>query len=276
MSVRVVTDTAAALTSELAASWGVRLVPLTVTVDGRSYRDTDLNPAMLAAGRVTTAGPTPGEFMAALQDAPDGAVVITVAASLSSTNAAAHMAASVCDAPVEVVDSRTAAGAQALVVLAAVDQAARDRDVHAVAESARVAARSVRVAGFLENLDGLARSGRVPGLAADAARKTGLQFMFTLRDGSIKPARPATSRASALDRLVELCLASNDPEHAADVMLLGRADGLDERLDNAVAAGRLTIGRRLTGAFGTAITLYTGPGVTGLAWTLRGSDRVLI
>jgi DegV family protein with EDD domain len=269
MSVVVVTDTTASVDPRLAADLGIRLVPLTVTVAGRSYRDDEIDASTLARARATTAGPPPGDFLAALHDAPAGAVVVTVAASLSSTHAAARVAASLADNPVEVVDSTTAAGAQALVVLDAVDSAANGGDVREVAAAARAAAKEVRLVGCLETLDGLARSGRVPGIAALAARKAGLQFMFSLQDGSIRPMRPAPNRVAAFDRMVEMCASSRQRERVADVVVLGRAPELEERLERAVDDKRLTIGRRLAGTFGTAITLYTGPGVAGLAWRWR-------
>jgi DegV family protein with EDD domain len=195
MSVVVVTDTTASLPPDLAAQWEIRLVPLTVTVAGRSFRDGEIDASAFPPARVTTAGPPPGAFLAALRDAPAGAVVVTVAGSLSSTNAAAQVAASLSDTPVEVVDSTTAAGAQTLVVLAAADRAASGGDVRDVADAARAAAKDVQLVGCLETLDGLARSGRIPGIAAVAARKAGLQFMFTLQgDPSGRSGRPQAVR----------------------------------------------------------------------------------
>src|SRR5918994_2265284 len=147
MSVVVVTDTTASVDPGLATEWGSRLVPRTVTVAGRSYREDEIDASALAGARATTAGPPPGHFLAALQDAPAGAVIVTVARSLSSTNAAARVAASLTDVPVEVVDSTTAAGGQALVVLAAVDSAARGGDVRGGGNAARAAAEGGRPLG---------------------------------------------------------------------------------------------------------------------------------
>jgi DegV family protein with EDD domain len=269
MSVVVVTDATASLSPDLAAQWGIRLVPLTVTVAGRSYPDDAIDVSTVSQARVTTAGPPPGAFLAALQDAPDGAVIVTVARSLSSTNAAAQVAASLSDVPLEVVDSTTAAGAQALVVLAAADRAVRGGDIREVGDAARTAAKEARLVGCLETLDGLARSGRVPGIAALAARKAGLQFLFTLQEGVIKPIKPAASQAAAFDRMVDMCAASSRPGFVVDIVVLGNASGIDERLERAVGSNRITIGRRFDSPFGAAISLYTGPRVAGLAWRWR-------
>lgn len=143
MTVAVITDTAASISRRLADEWNVRLVPLAVMVAGRTYRDTEVDLASLPAARITTSGPPPGEFLAALADARDGAVIVTVAASLSSGHASARAATTAMDVPVEIVDSGTAAGAQALVVLAAAERANRGAGVAEVAEAARAAAGDV-------------------------------------------------------------------------------------------------------------------------------------
>jgi DegV family protein with EDD domain len=274
VTVAVITDTAASIGPRLAAEWGVRLVPLTVVVAGATYRDTEVDASTLPAGRITTAGPPPGEFLTILGEAPDGAVIVTVAASLSSTNAAARTAATAVDVPVDVVDSNTAAGGQALVVLAAAKRAAQGGSVSEVAEAARAAARDVQLVGCLGSLDGLARSGRVPGLAALAVRKARVQFMFRLRSGAIRPIKPAASRGAALDRMLDMCVSSARAGLVADLVTLGDDADLRDQLDQAQDSGRLTIGRLDAGTFGTAITVYTGPNVTGLAWRWRRPDHI--
>jgi hypothetical protein len=106
----------------------------------------------------------------------------------------------------------------------------------------------------------------VPGVAALAARKTGLHFMFTLLDGSIKPIKPATSRTAALDRMVDMCISSGRPGFHVDLVMLGKAAELDERPQRAFASNQQAIWRRFAAPFGPAISLYTGPQVAGLAW----------
>ncbi|HEX6235489.1 MAG TPA: DegV family protein [Jiangellaceae bacterium] len=269
MTVAVLTDTAASIGRHLADEWDVRLVPLTIAVAGRTYRDTEIDPCSLPTGRITTSGPPPGEFLAALADARDGAVIVTVAASLSSTNASARASTTVIDVPVEIVDSGTAAGAQALVVLAAAEQAAHGGSIDEVAQAARAAAGEVQLVGCLADLEGLVRSGRVPGLAATAARKTGMQFMFRLRGGTIRPIKPAISRSAAVERMANLCMMSARAGSVADIVTLGDDADLRSRLTHAQNTGRLAVRRLYAGTFGTAITVYTGPHVTGLAWRWR-------
>src|ERR671919_401937 len=112
MSVVVVTDTTASVDPGLATEWGIRLVPLSVTVAGRSYRDDEIDVSTLAGARATTAGPPPGDFLAALQDAPAGAVVVTFVRSATRRGQRRTRFGS-WDAWIHLTDSSAVAGFQA-------------------------------------------------------------------------------------------------------------------------------------------------------------------
>src|SRR5262249_34567173 len=102
--VAVVTDSTAGLPPEVAAAYGLTVVPLSVTIDGVTGREgVDVAPAdvakALAAVRVsvTTSRPSPGEFAAVyerlLADGAAGVVSIHLSAKLSGTCDAARVAA---------------------------------------------------------------------------------------------------------------------------------------------------------------------------------------
>jgi DegV family protein with EDD domain len=283
VTVAVLTDTTSALPPGTARRWGIRLVPLTVTIGGQAHRDGDGAIEALLDGHaadVHTAGPRPGEFvreLAAAQDgqrpgAADAAVIVTVAENLSSTHASARLAAGQAGMPVEVVDSGTAAGAQALVALAAAEQARAGGGLAEVARAAREAAATVRLVGCLTSLDRLVASGRVPGIARVATRHLGLRPMFELRGGSVRPLTPARGGRGARERIAGMCArgqAGRDGPAVADVVVMdsglpGEADALLARVEERVPAGLV-----LRASFGSAMTVHTGPGVLGLAWRWR-------
>jgi len=165
-----------------------------------------------------------------------------------------------------VLDTGSAAGGEALVVLAAAlagrDGAALD-DVagHAAAVSGRV-----RMVGALANSAHLARGGRVPGLAARAADRLGVRPMFELHGGKVRGVRPARGDGD-LARIEHLCLDDRPAPGAhlhAVVMHAGareRADALGLRLRAVAPDADL-----LVTPFGAAIVAHAGPGVLGLAW----------
>ncbi|MGH3344719.1 MAG: DegV family protein, partial [Carbonactinosporaceae bacterium] len=126
MPVTVIVDSAASLPPEAAVEWGIAVVPMALSVRGRSYRDGEVSEQELLAAppdQVHTSGPSPGDFLTRFEACPAGAVVITVAGAVSSTYRAACLAAESTKVPVRVVDSATAAGGEALVAIAAARRA---------------------------------------------------------------------------------------------------------------------------------------------------------
>ena len=271
MSVCIVTDSAASLPPDLAARHDITVVPLSLTLGGISYRDGDLTLTELLSRvdeGVTTSAPSPGEVAKAIEDrlGDDGVLVLTIAGTMSGTFHAAHVAASLVDGNVRVVDTETAAGAEGLVVLAAAASARSGAlldDVEAVAVRTR---ERVRLVATVDGLDHLVRSGRVPGIAGWAGRGLGLNPLFEFRRGRPKPLRPALSRQAALDRMVTALLNSRVPGARLHVAALhaGAPEPAEQLLERVAAD--IEPGTAFAGAFSPVMVVHTGPGLVGLAW----------
>ncbi len=271
MAVGVVTDSTAALPGEVQSRWGIAVVPLAITVDGRTVDDGELDTAeILAARSHSSASPSPGAFAEAIagQDRGDGVAVITVTSTLSITHQSATLAAKGAACPASVVDSRTAAGGQGLVAVAAARAAQAGATLDEVVARAEQIAGRVKLVGALANLDQLIRSGRVPGLAGRAGNLIGLRPMFDIQDTVIRRLRPALSDDAALQRLLGIwrrtkptggdgqlhlvCLHAGVPERAAELM--------DAVTSEVVPADAFIC------EFGQAMMINSGTGVRGLAW----------
>ena len=83
------------------------------------------------------------------------------------------------------LDTSTAAGAQALVVLAAARAAEDGGSLDQVEAAAKKAIDAVRLVAMVSDLDHLVRSGRVPEIAGWAGRRLGIRPLFEFRDGLI-------------------------------------------------------------------------------------------
>jgi len=274
MSIAIVTDSAAALPPELAARAGVTVVPMWLTVQGmpepegrRSLEE------LVVQDNVSTSAPTPGEFEHAIKDtsrASDGVLVLTIAGSMSATYQSAVVASQAVGGEVRVVDTATAGGAEALVVLAAADAAASGASLDEVEARALAVIERVRLVATISSLDHLVRSGRVPGIAGWAGRRLNINPLFEFRGGAVRRLRPALSREAALDRIVQLVrrdapLGGEQPNrlHVAALHALAR-DVADDLL------GRITETEEpatsFVGEFGPVMVVHTGPGLAGLAW----------
>jgi DegV family protein with EDD domain len=244
-------------------------VPIRILIGAETFPDGAVPHADLLASDepVSTSGPSPGDFLAAL-DGADSGIVITVSHDLAEgTYLAARAAAGAADIPVAVLDSGTAAGAQGLIVMAAARAASTGGSLGEVGRVASEVAGRVRLVATLPGIDHLARSGHVPEAAAWANRWIGLQPIIELRNGSIRPMRPALSRSGADDRMLAELLGSRPSPDAG--LHLAVLDALDpSRAASLLDAATAEVEPRevFTGSFGSAMILHSGPGVVGFAW----------
>lgn len=272
MTVAIVTDSAAALPAALSDRHQVTVVPMYLTLGGSSYREGEQDFDVIEKGAsVKTAGPTPGDFLAAVEsragtDGVDGVVVLTIAATMSSTCEMAQVGAREATADVRVVDTGTAAGAEALVVLAAAEAAEHGGSLDEVAATAEAAAADVRLLATVPSLDHLVRSGRVPGIAGWAGRRLGISPLFEFRSGRARPLRPALSSEAAYSRMIAAVTRSRPDAARLHVAALHtRAPQAAEALLDAVTEGQ-EVATSFLGNFGAVMEVHIGPGLVGIAW----------
>jgi DegV family protein with EDD domain len=269
MAVQIVTDGAASLPPTLAAEHDIVVVPMWLDLEDRQVRENECElDDVLRANKVTTSGPSPGEFEEAISAnlGDDGALVLTIAASMSSTHQSAVLAASALGDRVRVIDTTTAAGAEGLVVLAAARAARAGANLDEVEAVARRAIAQVRLVATVPSLDHLVRSGRVPGIAGWAGRHLGINPLFEFRGGKVHRLRPALSPEAAIDRIVQEWRRSNSPDadlHVAALhaMAADAAHDLLARVEREHPPATSFVGE-----FNAVMVAHVGPGLIGLAW----------
>jgi len=270
VSVAVVTDSAAAIPPGLAARNLVTVVPMWLTVRGTQVREGDRSlEDLVAEPDIETSGPAPGEFEEVIRSCAgaDGVLVLTIAATMSSTHAAAEIAARSMGGLVRVVDTTTAAGAEGLVVLAAAEAAAGGATLDEVEAAARRVIERVRLVAMVPNLDHLVRSGRVPGIAGWAGRRLGLAPLFEFGSGRIRRLRPALGADAALDRIVGTWRRSR-PTGVGSLHVAALHALAPESADRLLAGVRAEVDPEVefVSEFGSVMVVHTGPGLAGLAW----------
>lgn len=181
------------------------MVQLHVIIGGRSYEERD--PALLtidlnhSALRLSTSCPSPGQYLLAMREVlGDSVVVLTPHKELNGSFAAANAAASMYRQEsrrlVDVVDTRTAGPAYALVCRVAMNQA---REPRAIIKSVSAA---VQMYGFVSSLAPLLRSGRLGRTLAKSVDKVGTRFMFNVSGRKFRPIGIRRDDAAAIDDLV--------------------------------------------------------------------------
>lgn len=214
--IAIVTDTDASLPAEVAARYGIRLVPINVHFGEEALATgVDIDDAQLFAridreGRLpTTSAPSPGQFLQAYEAAfaagADGVACLCVSSAISATYQAAVTAKDLLPGrPIEVVDTLSVSMAQGFMAIAAAEAAAAGASLAEVVTAARATGERAHVFGALATLKYLAMSGRVGHLAAGFGNLLSVKPVLTLRNGKLDLLEKVRTRSRALARVVEL------------------------------------------------------------------------
>jgi len=279
--VAIVTDSVACIPRELVEKHNIEVVPIQVIFGDKVYRDgIDITPSQFytllrqAEKLPTTAASLPGPVLEAYGKASQRAssiLCITLSAQFSGMLNAARQAVEMAqealpNVVIEVLDSRTAAAAQGLVVLAAARAAASGKSLTEVAETAKSVMQRVSLLASLDTLYYLVKGGRVPRLAALASALLKIKPILTISEGEAHPVtNPRTTRGAIkrMLRLMEHRIVKGQPFHVAVMHAdaLDRAVALRDQISSKYDCAELFITE-----FTPVMGAHTGPGVIGICF----------
>jgi fatty acid-binding protein DegV len=226
---------------------------------------------------VKTRAPSVMDYLDAVESTDaQAAVILTPAAELTAMWRHASHTPWLADRPVAVVDTRTAACGQALVVDAAADAAAAGNSLPDVVAAARDAAGRARVLGAVGTAEPLMAAGmvaraRVAGEAGEAGddagddARGGRPTIFEARQGSIEPLRVLDGE-DPVTALAELY--AGERRAGSPIAFTGAGAGREVQA-MAERLARLTDADHHPEVCSPAMTIYTGRGVIGIAWLDR-------
>ncbi len=282
MKIAIVTDSTAYLRPEIAADPDVYVIPLSVVVDGVSYREgVDMTYSeyyrMLAAAKEppTTSQPSVGEFLALykkLESDYDTVISIHLSAAISGTCAtAAGVARSLKSDKIHVVDSAYASVVLTLLVEETLRMTKEGRTLDDILAAVDVMKKHSGLYFFVEDLSYLVRGGRLSKVSGMLGTALQIKPVLTFRDGEIRAHEKIRTGKKAVARLVSLF----DEAHSAGAPLLARvihaeAEKEAEKL-RANLAERYPDVSFLLAAITPVIGTHIGPGALGIGWTIDPS-----
>ncbi len=278
MTVAVVTDSTAYLPFEIAARYGIRVVPLHVIVGGQSFEEgRDISPGEVADALreftpVSTSRPTPAAFQRVYAEAIDAGadeiVSIHLSGQLSATIESARLAAQDAAVPVHVVDSGALGMTMGFAVLAAAAAADDGAGAAEIAEAVRAGVETATTIFYVGTLEHLRRGGRIGRASALLGSALSIKPLLTLTDGLIEPLEKVRTEAKALQRMEDLAFAAVESMDASDGVDVAvqhldagpRAERLAERLAERIPSARCILLVEL----GAVVGAHVGPGMLGL------------
>ena len=215
--VAIVTDSASDMDPGRAAALGITIVPLAVSFGDQTFKaNVDLSAADFWA-RMTapdapfpkTATTSPGDFVAAYQQAFDGGaeavVSVHVAATLSGTMKAAEIAKGMLpDREIHLVDSTSASLAEGMLCEIGLQLAAQGVSAAEIARILLERTADLDVFIALDTLEYLKRGGRISGAQAAIGTLLSVKPIITIKDNKVEASERVRTRSKARERVIEL------------------------------------------------------------------------
>lgn len=274
MAVRIITDSAADFSGEVAARRRIHIVPMTVQfgsaafIDGKSITS-DVFYQLLTRGgeNPTTSQPSPAAFLRAFEAAKaagDQAVVITISGVLSGTLQSAMIARELCEYEhICIVDSRTATAGMQLLVNHACKLRDSGLDAPGIAAQLEWLRDRVRIFAVIDTLEYLRRGGRLSAVQAGLGTVTRLKPTVTLRDGAIAVVGKSFGMAAGVKNLLKHIEAHPIDDDFPSYFLYTD----DKSREELLLPGLEPRPRRLRSCgLGPTLGTHIGPGALGLAY----------
>ena len=243
----VMTDSVAGIPEELAEKYHIKLVPTAYIIyDGHTYIDGETINATQAydllkqnPDKFNTSAISPDYLMNAyreLSKETQEIIFITVSSALSAVSRSALLAANLFrrespETTIHVIDSKTVAGGQGLMVLAAARAAARGMSAEQVVNITEQLRQKTGTILLIDTLRYVYRTGRIPKFASLLGTALGVKPLSRVNDkGELHPTGVARTRKGGVDRMLELIkedaktdslhfmiMHANDPEAAEEL-----------------------------------------------------------
>ncbi|MBQ6719345.1 MAG: DegV family protein [Oscillospiraceae bacterium] len=218
MKIKILSDSTCDLGEVLLKRYDITLVPLSVIMDGKDYKDgVTISPAEIfahvAAGGdlCSTSAVSIGEYadiFAQYTNDYDGVIHINIGSGFSTCYQSACLAAE--EFPnVRVIDSKNLSTGQGLVVLKACELAETCDDLDILADTLRSFTEKVEASFLVDKLDYLVKGGRCSSAAALGANLLSLKPCIEVKDGKMAVGKKYRGNYAK-------CLASYVKERLAD------------------------------------------------------------
>ena len=283
--VGIVTDTIACLPRELVEEYGIKIVPINIIFEDKVYRDeVDITPSEVyrllkqTDSLPTTSAPSPSAFLEVyreLSQSAENILCLSLPPELTMVLQSATLAKEMAkeelpDMPIEVVDCRTAAGAQGLIVLAAARAAAAGKGLDEVIQVVQDMIPRVHLIVMLDTLYYLAKGGRIPTAAAWAGSLLKVKPFVTVSQGKVRLVTAVRTKRRGVERLLEMMGQRTEANSPIHVIVL-HADALDEAEDlKQRVASEFDCAEIYVKDFTPVMGIHTGPGLLGLAFYAEG------
>lgn len=279
--IRIVTDSTADLSQEILERYQIEMIPLTVTIDEKSYRDKvditndDFYRLMQASEKLpTTSQIAPATFVETYtkmaNDGVEHIISIHLSSELSGTYQSSVLAADLVKNNVAVynIDSRTATIGLGLIVLAAANMVETGMELEDIIVQLQKIVQNTDLYFLIDSLDNLHKGGRIGKASHLFGSLLNIKPILRLNDGVISAHEKVRGNKGnkALEHLIDVLIEKIDPSKKV-YCTIGYCDNLEvsqyiqERLQKEVQCDEFVYCQ-----IGSVVGTHIGMGAIGLAF----------
>ena len=227
--VAVMTDSVSLLTPEIAETYGITVVSTHITMDGKDYLDTDINPSEFYAQLPqlreaekfpTTSSPSISDYLKAyraLGKKVKSILCVAYSPGLgmaynAATKAKEMVRGELDKVTIEIINSGSCCGAQMLIALEAAKTAAKGKSLSKITEMANNMVTQVRQIHIVEDLYYLAKGGRIGKARRWASSTISTKSLLGLdasTGGVIVPLTRAKTKTKLMEKMLEIVKGKN-------------------------------------------------------------------
>lgn len=270
MRIAVITDSSSQLSTSEQDDAGIAVVPISIVIDGEQHRDgIDVDASnfydRIGEGvELSTAQPSPGDFITAWQDAQQAGaseiVSVHVGDEYSGTLNSARVAIEGVNIPVTLIDSKSTSYGLGVLALELAARLRETGQTHGIADYAARVASQISTVFILQDLRYIMKGGRMRA----ATLPSGEKDVPVL--GGLGGGYQLLGTGKTVDELVEQMAASllggDHQRHVAIAFAAPDTLVFTERLEQIMESSPLVASVRRY-RMGPAIAVHTGPGTAG-------------
>ncbi len=215
MSLRIITDSTADITTEQAAQMGITIVPLKVIFGEKEYRDgIDISiegfyEKLVTAEKLpTTSQPAPDDFLKYFEEAKevgDSVLVILISSKLSGTYQSAVIAKEMCEySEISIVDSLTTITNLRLLVEHAIKLREQQMPMVQIANELEELKQRTVLLAMVDTLEFLHKGGRLSKSSAILGTLLKFKPIITVKDGVVSVVDKERGTNKGIARILEI------------------------------------------------------------------------
>ncbi|MBT9177283.1 MAG: DegV domain-containing protein [Firmicutes bacterium] len=267
---KIVVDSALNIPADLLSKFGIGVVPVSLTIDGKSYREgvdatqTELVSLIARSEALSTSQPSPGDFLEVYDQIGGDIVSLHITAKASGTHQSAVMAAGMTKAKVTVVDTANASMGGGWQALAAALLAEQGKPVFEIEAKAKAAKAETTTFLSVPTLKYLSRSGRVGLAKALLASLLSVKPILAFNDGVVEVVARSRSMTGACKEMTGMLKDKYGAKPLAVAVMHAEDAALAQQFQGLLAK-TLNVQLALTTELTASLVVHGGPGTIAVA-----------